>query len=172
MSTADPIRHASQPAFENKQYSPRHRPSGKQDSAPPAEHGGVRFELTAGSAGEQAEGHVSEVEVQVNHFVNEILSDVERCEVVRGVEPDDSVQITDSAAAGLDAGPAENVGDQQIGARSTAGPDRPVRDCFVPNGWHSGGGAQDFGFCAAISDLQLAENLFMSIPALTQSFIS
>ena len=34
------------------------------------------------------------------------------------------------------------------------------------------GKAQDFGFCAAISDLQLAENLFMSIPALTQSFIS
>ena len=50
--------------------------------------------------------------------------------------------------------------------------DRPVRDSFVPNGWHSEGGAQDFGFCAAISDLQLAENLFMSIPALTQSFIS
>src|SRR6516165_9382863 len=153
-----------------------HRDTGRVESKrvrpPTAEHGRVRFELTAGSAGEQAEGHVSEVEVQVNHFVNEILSDVERCEVVRGVEPDDSVQITDSAAAGLDAGPAENVGDQQIGARSTAGPDRPVRDCFVPNGWHSGGGAQDFGFCAAISDLQLAENLFMSIPALTQSFIS
>ena len=34
------------------------------------------------------------------------------------------------------------------------------------------GKAQDFGFCAAISDLQLAVNLFMSIPALTQSFIS
>ena len=43
---------------------------------------------------------------------------------------------------------------------------------LVPNGWYSEGGAQDFGFCAAISDLQLAENLFMSIPALTQSFIS
>jgi hypothetical protein len=36
----------------------------------------------------------------------------------------------------------------------------------------SGGAAQDLVFCAAISDLQLAENLFMSRPALTQSFIS
>ena len=95
-----------------------HRDTGRVESKrvrpPTAEHGRVRFELTAGSAGEQAEGHVSQVEVQVNHLVNEILSDVERCEVVRGVEPDDSVQITDSAAAGFDAGLAENVGDQQI----------------------------------------------------------
>jgi len=32
--------------------------------------------------------------------------------------------------------------------------------------------AQDLSLCAAISDLQLAENLFVSRPALTQSFIS
>jgi hypothetical protein len=35
-----------------------------------------------------------------------------------------------------------------------------------------GGSNQDLPFCAASSDLQLAENLFMSIPALTQSCIS
>ena len=48
--------------------------------------------------------------------------------------------------------------EQQHRQRRAAGPSR--------------GGAQDLAFCAAISDLQLAENLFMSRPALTQSFIS
>src|SRR5215469_638360 len=85
------------------------RVEGKIVRPPTAEHGGMRLELAVGCAGEQAEGHVSEVEVQVNHFVNEILSDVKRCEVVRRIEPNDSEQITDGPAAGFEAGPAKNV---------------------------------------------------------------
>ena len=39
-----------------------------------AEHSGMRFEMTAWSAGEQANCHVSEREVHVNHFVNDKFS--------------------------------------------------------------------------------------------------
>lgn len=54
--------------------------------------------------------------------------------------------------------------------RATAGPSGTSRS---RTGLYSrGGGPQDLLFCAWISDLQLAENLLMSIPALTQSFIS
>jgi hypothetical protein len=43
----------------------------------------------------------------------------------------------------------------------------------VPNGLCSSGRAEGYSLCAAaISDLQLAVNLFMSRPDLTQSFIS
>ncbi len=41
------------------------------------EHGGMRFEITTWSAGEQAKCHVSEMEVHVNHFVDNGLSNVE-----------------------------------------------------------------------------------------------
>jgi len=55
--------------------------------------------MTAGSASEQAKCHVSEVKVQVNHFVNEALSNVQRGETVRWIEPDYSEQTTDTPAA-------------------------------------------------------------------------
>ena len=41
------------------------------------EHSGMRFKIATWSAGEQAKCHVSEMEIQVNHFVDNGLSDIE-----------------------------------------------------------------------------------------------
>jgi hypothetical protein len=40
------------------------------------EHSGMRFEMAAWSASEQANCHVSECKVHVNHFVNDKFSNV------------------------------------------------------------------------------------------------
>jgi hypothetical protein len=74
----------------NKGYSDTGGVKRKVMRPAPTEHSGMRFEMTAWSAGEQTNCHVSEGEVQVNHFVNDKFSNVKRGEIAGWNNPRDS----------------------------------------------------------------------------------
>jgi hypothetical protein len=83
----------------NKGYSDTGGVKRKVMRPAPTEHGGMRFEMTARSAGEQPNCHVSEGEVHVNHFVNDKFGNVERGEFDRWHDPYDSEQIRCTSTA-------------------------------------------------------------------------